>query len=352
VRIASLDYLRGLAALGIMVYHLSTWTWGSYDAGTFLGRLGVYGVALFYVLSGLTLFHVYGDRLELNEVDVKSFFIKRIYRIYPLLWLTTFAAILQSWAFPNLFDLLLNLTGLFGFVKWYTYFSAGVWSIGNELVFYALFPIFIYSARKSLWALGAVTGVFLALYVLFAWVVLDPAEGLAEQWRIYINPLNQAFLFLGGFLLGYAGKHWRPQKWVSLTIMAVGLAVFLMHPVEGNAIHLVTGSTRMLFTASCLLICFGLYTIGWELNGLPHRALGLLGEVSYSVYLLHPLVWTTIVFLFRTADPTTSYSPWAPWITTALLTLVLSHVVYNQFERRFMERGRKRIAALRGSLSS
>jgi len=63
-RLNSLDYLRGIAAFGIMIYHYSSWTFGRFHADNFMGRVGVYGVAIFYVLSGLTLFHVYHEIMK------------------------------------------------------------------------------------------------------------------------------------------------------------------------------------------------------------------------------------------------------------------------------------------------
>ena len=55
-RLYNLDYLRGLAALGIMAVHLSTLADGPLSTQSFPGRYGVYGVSVFYILSGLTLF--------------------------------------------------------------------------------------------------------------------------------------------------------------------------------------------------------------------------------------------------------------------------------------------------------
>ena len=52
----NLDYLRGLAALGILAVHLSTLAVGPLSTNSFPGRYGVYGVSVFYILSGLTLF--------------------------------------------------------------------------------------------------------------------------------------------------------------------------------------------------------------------------------------------------------------------------------------------------------
>jgi len=42
--------------------------------------------------------------------------------------LATIIAIILSGKMPNPFDLFLNLSGLFGFVKWDAYFSPGIWS--------------------------------------------------------------------------------------------------------------------------------------------------------------------------------------------------------------------------------
>ncbi|HEX6179628.1 MAG TPA: hypothetical protein VFZ47_00205, partial [Chitinophagaceae bacterium] len=53
-RLHSLDYLRGLAAFGIMAYHFMMWTMGEMDSSRKMGRVGIYGVSIFYVLSGLT----------------------------------------------------------------------------------------------------------------------------------------------------------------------------------------------------------------------------------------------------------------------------------------------------------
>ncbi len=50
-RLYNLDYLRGLAAFGIMVYHYMKYTFGTFTADSFMGKIGIYGVSVFYVLS-------------------------------------------------------------------------------------------------------------------------------------------------------------------------------------------------------------------------------------------------------------------------------------------------------------
>lgn len=73
-RLYNLDYLRGFAAFGIMIYHYSSWSLGNFTADSFMGRIGVYGVSVFYVLSGLTLFYVYKNKMKPTVQDVIYFF--------------------------------------------------------------------------------------------------------------------------------------------------------------------------------------------------------------------------------------------------------------------------------------
>src|SRR5690242_5248745 len=95
-RIDGLDYLRGIAATGIMLYHFFTWSGYFFSAGDFLGKTGIYGVAVFYVLSGLTLHIVYSRQLTCFDRSLVAFAIKRIFRIFPLLWLVTIGTIIIS----------------------------------------------------------------------------------------------------------------------------------------------------------------------------------------------------------------------------------------------------------------
>lgn len=72
-RLHNLDYLRGLAAFGIMIYHYCSWELGDFSSDTIMERIGIYGVAIFYVLSGLTLFHVYFEKLHFSKESIFSF---------------------------------------------------------------------------------------------------------------------------------------------------------------------------------------------------------------------------------------------------------------------------------------
>lgn len=75
-RLESLDWLRGLMALSIMLYHFG----GKHDAATPLGRLGIYGVSIFFILSGLSMAIAYDRYIQGFRTSV-TFFIRRLFRI-------------------------------------------------------------------------------------------------------------------------------------------------------------------------------------------------------------------------------------------------------------------------------
>jgi exopolysaccharide production protein ExoZ len=340
-RLYSLDYLRGLCAFGIMIYHYLLWIDGVFTSDQFLGRVGVYGVAIFYVLSGLTLYHVYEPAFANRTFSFSNFFKKRIYRIFPLLWLATFGAIILSQKLPNVTDLILNLTGLFGFFRWHVYFSTGVWSIGNELVFYTLFPIIaLASVRKPIW-MASIALITAALHSYYAYVAINPWVKLQDQWNVYVNPLNQVAFFVFGCMLGYLTKTVAVNRIVSLMIMACGIILFIATPARGNAVSLVEGNNRWIFTVASLMICLGVYKSSVQLPGMLHTFFKFLGESSYSLYLLHPLVFTVWAFLFHSAESSGIEFPRAvQLIVPVAISISLSYFVYRYFEQYFMRLGR------------
>lgn len=233
-RLYSLDYLRGIAAFGIMIYHYLTWNGNIFTADTVLGRIGLYGVSIFYILSGLTLYYVYYNRLKLNLQNVLLFFKKRIFRIFPLLWIVTILSVIGMKTIPRFYDLFLNLTGLFGFIKWDAYLATGAWSIGNELVFYVFFPLFVLFRKAHKWIFYFFGILIFAVYLHFCFFRLDPSLPLENQWHIYINPLNQVFLFFAGFLIGRIFEKYNVHWVIGVGVLLIGVLIFVLYPTSGG----------------------------------------------------------------------------------------------------------------------
>ena len=92
VRNVRLQQLRGFAALAVLLYHVSSYvkdaTGDARFLGVFSGYWGVYGVAIFFVLSGYLM-------AQLSRRDEpRRFLLDRILRIYPLLLIVLAVALL------------------------------------------------------------------------------------------------------------------------------------------------------------------------------------------------------------------------------------------------------------------
>jgi peptidoglycan/LPS O-acetylase OafA/YrhL len=344
-RLHGLDYLRGLCAFGIMIYHYASWSFGEQSAHSFLGRIGIYGVVIFYILSGQTLSHIYASKLQLNASHLITFYKKRILRIYPLLWLATILSIILSKHSPKANDLLLNLTGLFGLVKWDTYFATGAWSIGNELVFYLTFPLLVFLLTRCRIGFGFVTLLIIGIFTYFAFHIIQPSLPLSSQWHQYTNPLNQIVFFLGGIVLGHLFQPALVKTWHSLLLGLIGLCLFLCIPIEGNSIALVTGQHRFLFSLSCFFLCFS-FSGTKRAATIIDKPLALLGQASYSLYLLHPLVYAVVKAAFTIAAKRGLSLPVIlPMHIAIPASLIISYISYAYFEQFFINLGRTRFKA-------
>lgn len=341
-RLHNLDYLRGIAALGIMIFHYASWLYGRFEADTFLGRVGIYGVSIFYILSGLTLYYVYFQRIQADRNSIADFFIKRVFRIFPLLWLVIIATVLMSPERPDVSTFILNITGLFGFVKWDAYIGVGVWSIGNELVFYVFFPVFVFTAKRSRSLLILLSIMVFSIYLYFAFSIIDRQQDLFDQWHYYVNPLNQVFLFFCGFCIGHFLFRLDLPATISVALIGIGLVIFIFYPAGVNPVNLVTGVSRIVFTICCVLICVGFYKITIGVPNVLDKVLAFLGEASYSIYLLHPIVYRVVGVPISVANKHLFPVPgFARMILSMFLTFIASYVVYTFFEKYFMRLGRE-----------
>lgn len=290
-RIESLDWLRGLLAVAVMIFHLGQWYIQEAPSSSFIGKVEVYAVPGFFVLSGLSMAVVYNAYIKNFRTSV-SFFLKRIFRIWPL-----FAVIvlLTAWYYRDAYwhaDLIfLNVTTLFGFIDNSKNIPTGSWSIGNEMVYYALTPILImaYNYRKSLgnwlWLLTVVIGAYMSV------VRLHTTIDLSTQWDVYINPFTNLFFFTSGLAIYYnlGGRKIHPI--LTLWLLYLSLSALILYPVSGDRIGLVTGLNRLLFSFGTIFVVWLFYSSRVKVPKLIGIPLSVLGMATYGVYLIHPVVF-------------------------------------------------------------
>lgn len=132
-RSPSFDALRGLAAIGVMVYHYSITIHSHLDPAFPIFRLGMHGVEAFFVISGYVILMT-----AQRSLDRWAFAWARFVRLVPAfvfcLCVTT-ALILHCGGRISLGDWLLNLSMVPG------WFGASLvevvyWTLGYEIAFY------------------------------------------------------------------------------------------------------------------------------------------------------------------------------------------------------------------------
>ena len=133
---------------------------------------------------------------------------------------------------------------------------------------------------------------------------------------------------------------------ISISAFLVGIALFILYPVSGDPIQLVTEERRIIFTICCFLVCVGFFKMTIHLPALFHRLFSFLGEASYSVYLLHPIIFKLALMAFTFCGNHFYVFPnWVQVLVSILSTLIISYFVYNYFEKYFMKLGRTSKAA-------
>ena len=290
-RIDGLDALRGLTALAIAVFHtvIILDLIPRADLPAFFQRLFI-AVPLFFAVSAFSLCIVYFDRLN-SPADVRKFFLRRSLRILPLFYL-----LLAFWIVvrgtTDAWTIGLNVSFLFPFVpgKNESLVGAG-WSIGVEMVFYALFP-FLISWMRSIWS-----SVFWLL-VSTAVAVFAGVASSAAQLPGYFDWLSapvQLPFFVAGILVFHVFHRladWNQQHRRMLSIgllMGVPIGLFVLSNLGVFVLQFQGWSVgRHLLGAALLplVLAFALCDLKLVVN----RATIFVGTVSYGLYLIHPLL--------------------------------------------------------------
>ncbi|MDN3571900.1 acyltransferase family protein [Methylobacterium longum] len=301
-RWVALDAMRGLAALLVVLYHLR-WNWHGY--GLLPIRHGFYAVDFFFVLSGFVMAATYGGMR--TPGDLVRFTIKRAGRLLPLHFavLAAFVALELTFAladragFPSgrpvfsgftaVAPLLAQATMTFGLIPGLDWlWNHPCWSIAVEFWTYMLFGLTVLALRRGrlvLWA--ALSGLG------FAAVVLS-SEGLAATSGPAIFRCLLSFFL--GTLVHAAYQRLRNSGATLGTrtqIAAMALALTVVSFPSASAASLVIP-----FAFAGMVLCLA-FDEGGLAQVLSTRTLGRLGELSFSIYLVHVPVWFAVEGLLR-----------------------------------------------------
>jgi len=314
-RLVGLQYLRAAAALAVLCYHALE------RSGVLVVTLSA-GVSVFFVISGFIILHIVLDR----PFDPVRFLWHRIARIVPLYWAVTLLIVALWWvapsAMPNLRPGVEALLKSLLFIPYldhngdlYPLLVPG-WTLNYEMFFYLLVAgCWLLPAR---FRLPALFGLLLGLVA--AGLALRPASPVLWLW-------TSSLLLQFGAGCGLAvalARGARPGRRAGLALLALAVAGFLASELLGPPGQ---AWQPLIWGAAATALVAG--TLALEPAAEP-RGLGWLrrlGDASYSIYLLHPLV-VGVVRRFIGSE--------SPFTATALSVLLASAIAlpcYALFER-------------------
>ena len=377
--IAALDGLRGIAAMLVAGGHYMGFKGGaplSVMASTLVGL----GMTLFFVLSGFVIHYNYSATIT-RPGGMRAFFVARFARLYPLyilLFLFDFSYTGLTWrsacgqiGAPDehwlglAFYLTLTQSWLYAVIcraslpYQYGPVAAVSWSISVEAFFYLAYVVVAMLIARRKWSarvvivMAATAFCLTVVYFLvcghyeedinrIGLAIFGPVasndNGYGEslmRWLLYFNPAAR----LGEFFAGLAAAHLylarRPatlstQRASAVTLTAI-LAVVMIHLWLYGVVAY--HSSFIGRTASPLygpLVAVTIYLLArydtpWSRlfsHAIPVR----LGEVSYSIYLLHEIIPSALKRLgLMTTDIAVA---WVTWAGSLLLLALISQVSY------------------------
>ncbi len=299
-KLDTLQALRGIAALLVVLYHLQDIVGTRVGIVPFGGIFGSgdRGVDLFFVLSGFIIMTTHADEIG-SPARLLPYLFKRCCRIFPSVWIMTLIAAalyachfggpgklekLAPWnivasalLLPQAGPALVNVT----------------WTLKYEIFFYAVFALMIVSRRLGpalllAWQVAMVLTVIGVLHVanpLAAFYLhplcLEFAIGMACAWLVRRQDRTRA-----------AGAAWMPV--CLLAVGAIGFVGGLLYEALRTP-HGLEAVRVLVFGLGSGAIILGLTRLERDGRIQAPAALIELGSISYAVYLVHYSVITLAV---------------------------------------------------------
>lgn len=316
-RLDSIQVLRAVAALFVLVTHVGMYE-VRYISGidqsraryvdaesvaehflfAYFGQIGASGVDLFFVISGFVMVHVtWGVRRTIRNGI--AFMYNRIARVYPMYWLATlfllvsavtgFLQLQRPVPYESFFRHLILLPP-----GGYPFLDVG-WSLIYELYFYVAFAFGYYLLRLRTWA-------FLVLWA--ALIILVRMLFSPEQWVLSTMSSYYCFEFILGAFVGLYFHHLPKALVIPIFVGAVIalIAVWVIVFLDGDALAFYSLERALVYGALYALLV--LAVVNFEvLYGVTFpRVAVVLGDASYSLYLLHLPILAITAWLWYNAS--------------------------------------------------
>jgi peptidoglycan/LPS O-acetylase OafA/YrhL len=356
---SALDGLRGIAILWVVLhnspyYSLAGETSAIVKPIALIGSMGWVGVQLFFVLSG---FLITGNLLDSRRATnyYRTFFARRVLRIFPLYYLALFVGLIvvpvffpgvgetgspldQVWLWTFLFNWAHPLgTATFGF--------AHFWSLAVEEQFYLVWPFVIYRVAPTKMLRVCI---WIAIAALIIRVVMRLSGASAEMVYEYtVCRMDALAIGAAAAILIRTPHHRETLSRHAAKLLPIALAVAF----GGACITWLY--TRDNFSTetigfSILAIIFGLVVLACVVDNnargsmlrkiLTTAPLRSVGKYSYGMYVLHIPIVNSMARLLPSFHSHFGKLYPIPFLTTIfVLTYAAGALSYHLLEKRFLE---------------
>ena len=323
--------------------------------------LGNFGVPVFFLLSAFLITELLmreDDRL--GTIHVRSFYMRRVLRIWPLYFGVFYGLILLNNFIPHVGapDPLSWLAFTLFAGNWYICLHGWIpanpvnpmWSISVEEQFYITIPLIAYFGRRL--GLKVVSSMLLIVsYAMVIWYAWKGWHGFSSQWT---NSLVQFQFFSAGTLLSLMLKGHTPKWNPVFRILGIlaGIACLFIASVYFGVRADTPSSTVLQAPLGWALVIAGTILFFVSLLGTPTRYLPkpvvYLGRISYGLYLFHQFVYTLIfdrgkaqLDRLSTSLHLTGWSGAVGTVLTFCIAVLMAHLSYQFYEKPFLKLKRR-----------
>lgn len=352
-RLGHIDALRGIAASYVFLYHLTRVPNPAPNSPRWATQLlasGWSGVTLFFVLSAWTLTMTRDARDSETHPDLQ-FLVRRFFRIAPLYYCWLVFMIVRNYGIGGFFHLkervISNITFTYNFYPpWQQGIVWASWTLGVEMVFYALFPM-VWKLTRSVRSATSFLGVSLIASWIIQLIIYAALDETSANTYVAFSLATSLPAFGFGILAfriqAFPASLERIKPWRIPLLVMGGLTWFIL------VFQQTTWSVRAFFQPlayTSILLGIHISPPKW----LSSSVMRFLGKISYSLYLNHPYLVYSLAPLFVIYNgwfnPGSGISFGISALTVGSLLVLISYGTWRWIEEPGNRLGRRILAKI------
>jgi peptidoglycan/LPS O-acetylase OafA/YrhL len=356
----NLNGIRFIAAFLVIIHHIeqnklllglnNNWDF------SFVQLFGPLGVVMFFVLSGfLITYLLLVEEKVTNEINIKKFYIRRIFRIWPLYYIIV---LLSFFILPQIE--LLNVstftdqvyTGFTGKFLLFVFFlpnlalilfpfvpfASQTWSVGVEEQFYLIWPVLMKKIKNKKKLLYSIIFVYLfvkmvVFYCLEKYVYWN---SILETLKLFMDTFNIDCMAIGGLFALYLFEKNKILDILYSKYIQIFIYVLL-------AILIISGKHFVYFHNEIYSVLFGVLILNLSSNSnsilsLENKIFYYLGKISYGLYMYHGIA---IVLVLKALSRLQIENVFIEYILILFFTILFSGLSFKYIESYFINKKTK-----------